>query len=124
MPSKEFSAVEETGATVIQLWEGRVLTADFKSGVMQVLLCAKMGVVPDHTAEIELQWVSEQDLDLVRPGAVFYLTLYKQSRKRTVTNAQELRFRRRPTWSKQQIRQIWSDANTLATKMQARPIAK
>ena len=114
----------DADAVVIQLWEGRVLSVDDASKSMQVLLSAKVVTMPDHTAQIELQWVAEQDLELVRPGAVFYLTLYRQLRKGSVKNAQELRFRRRPTWSKQQIQSIANDAEMLVKKMRATRVAE
>lgn len=111
-------------ATVIQLWEGRVLEVDLQNELMQVLLTAKIGQIPEHSAEIELQWVSEQDRDLVVAGAVFYLTLYKQTRRGSIKNSQELRFRRRPAWSKQQVQKIYTDADLILAKMQSRPIAE
>jgi hypothetical protein len=110
-------------ATVIQLWEGRVLEVDLQKEVMQVLLTAKLGQIPEHTAEIELQWVSDQDRDLVVAGAVFYLTLYKQTRRGSIRNSQELRFRRRPAWTKQQVQKIFTDADLILAKMKSRPIA-
>jgi hypothetical protein len=110
-------------AAVIQLWEGRVLDVDRQHEVMSVSLTAKMGQIPEHTAEIELQWVSEQDLDLVVPGAIFYLTLYKKTRRGSIQNSQELRFRRRPSWTKQQVQKIYSDAEKMLAKMRSRPIA-
>lgn len=109
-------------AAVIQLWEGRVLEVDLQKDTMQVLLSAKMGKIPEHTAEIELQWVSDQDRDLVVPGAVFYLTLFKKTRRGSIQNAQELRFRRRPSWTKQQVQNLYLDAEKILAKMQARPI--
>lgn len=111
-------------ATVIQLWEGRVLEVDLQNELMQVLLTAKIGQIPEHSAEIELQWVSEQDRDLVVAGAVFYLTLYKQTRRGSIKNSQELRFRRRPAWTKQQVQKIYSDADLILAKMQSRPIVE
>jgi hypothetical protein len=108
---------------VIQLWEGRVLDVDLENEVMNVLLTAKMGQMPEHSAEIELQWVSDQDRDLVVPGAVFYLTLYKKTRRGSIKNSQELRFRRRPSWTKQQVQKIHSDAEQMLAKMRERPIA-
>lgn len=110
-------------AAVIQLWEGRVLDVDLQNDVMNVLLTAKMGQIPEHTAEIELQWVSDQDRDLVVPGAVFYLTLYKKTRRGSIQNSQELRFRRRPSWTKQQVQKVYSDAEQILAKMRARPVA-
>jgi len=110
-------------AAVIQLWEGRVLDVNLENDVMNVLLIAKMGQVPDHTAEIELQWVVDQDRDLVVAGAVFYLTLYKKTRRGSIQNSQELRFRRRPSWTKVQVQKVYSDADQMRAKMRARPIA-
>ena len=110
-------------AAVIQLWEGRVLEVDVQNEVMNVLLVAKMGQMPEHSAEIELQWVSDQDRDLVVPGAVFYLTLYKKTRRGSIKNSQELRFRRRPSWTKQQVQKIHTDAEQMLAKMRERPIA-
>ncbi len=111
-------------AAVIQLWEGRVLEVDLQNEVMQVLLTAKLGQIPEHTAEIELQWVSDQDRDLVVAGAVFYLTLYKQTRRGSIQNSQELRFRRRPAWTKRQVEKIYADADLILGKMRSRPTAE
>jgi hypothetical protein len=71
--------------------------------------------------EIDLEWVAEQDQDLVRPGAVFYLTLFKRTKRGSVENAQELRFRRRPAWSSGQLKQIEQDAARLLAKMKPLP---
>lgn len=109
-------------ASPMQIWEGTVLEVDSVAGVMQVLLNAKMVPMPEHTGEIELEWVAEQDKELVRPGAVFYLTLFKRSNP-SIENAQELRFRRRPAWSADQIKQIKTDAAMIISKMKALPTA-
>lgn len=111
-------------AAVIQLWEGRVLDVDRQHDLMTVLLTAKNSQIPEHTAEIELQWVSEQDRDMVVSGAVFYLTLYKQTRHGSITNSQELRFRRRPSWTRQQIQKIYAEADSLLEKMKPCPQAE
>lgn len=124
LPAKSVETEVDSDASVIQVWEGRVLSVDLQSGVMSVLLSARIGQVSDHTAEIDLQWVADQDRDLVQPGAVFYLTLFKRLRRGSVENAQELRFRRRPAWSRQQIQRIQADAAMLRSKMKARPIAE
>ena len=65
----------------LQIWEGTVLDINRAAGVMQVLLDAKIGQMPRHTGEIDLEWVDDQDQDLVRPGAVFYLTLFKRTKR-------------------------------------------
>lgn len=105
----------------LQVWEGTVLEVDHAASVMHVLLDAKIGQMPRHTGEIDLEWVSEQDQDLVRPGAVFYLTLFKRTQHGSIENAQELRFRRRPSWTVAQLKQIEEDAATLLSKMKPLP---
>jgi hypothetical protein len=111
-------------STPLQIWEGTVLEVDHASGVMRVLLDAKMGQVPRHNAEVGLEWVSGQDEDLVRPGAVFYLTLFKRTKRGSIENSQELRFRRRPSWSPTQLKRIDEDASKLLAKMKALPLAE
>jgi hypothetical protein len=110
-------------SAVLQIWEGVVKQVDRKAAAMDVLLTAKMGNERPHTAEIGLEWVAEQDLDLVRPGAVFYLTLYKRTEKGSVQNSQELRFRRRPAWNRQQVAAIRREADQLGHKLAERPRA-
>lgn len=119
MPPTHVSA----NSTPLQIWEGTVVDVDHAAGTMQVLLDAKIGQMPQHTGEIGLEWVDDQDQDLVRPGAVFYLMLFKRT-KPSVENAQKLRFRRRPAWSASQIEQIERDAAMLRSKMKARPVAE
>ena len=83
---------------------------------MLVMLDSKTGVMPRHTAEIDLDCqVAEQDMDLVRPGAVFYLTIFEQ-RRPAIRNVEELRFRRRPSWTRAQIAAIEADANAIGLK--------
>lgn len=117
-PTEEPSA----DAAVIQVWEGTVLSVDRSRHSMVALLHAKIGAIADHSGEIDLEWVSDQDVDLVCPGAVFYLTLYKKrSKGGTIENAQELRFRRRPSWSRQQIANIDDTATRLLSKLRPSP---
>jgi hypothetical protein len=122
-PSAVLPRDVSANSTPLQVWEGTVIKIDHATSVMQVLLDAKMGQVSRHTGEIELEWVSDQDRTLVRPGAVFYLTLFKRTNP-SVENAQELRFRRRPAWSASQIEQVERDAAMLGSKMKGLPTAK
>lgn len=108
----------------LQIWEGTVLQIDKDAGVMRVMLVATKGNVPRHTTDIDLEWVSEQDEDLVQPGAVFYLTLFKRTKRGSIENSQELRFRRRPSWSKTQLVQVEKGASELLGKMRALPSAE
>jgi len=106
-------------AAAIQIWEGVVIGRD--ENTMEVRLVDKSGNSPDHAARIDLEWVTEQDLDLVKPGSVFYFTLFKTTSSGTIRNSQELRFRRVPNWSESQIqaahelsKHLFPDFNTSA----------
>jgi len=101
----------------LQVWEGRVVSVDLDNQTMEVFLSSTLGGYEAHTGDIDLQWVSEQDKDLVVPGAVFYLTLFKRSKRGTVENSQELRFRRQPNWTKHQLALISKGADALLAKM-------
>lgn len=108
----------------IQIWEGTVIDIDAEGHTVNAILNAKMGSIPRHSAKIRMEWISEQDMDLVCPGAVFYLTLYKRTLRGTVQNSQELRFRRRPSWSATQIKQINQAAQDLLMNMRPLPTAE
>lgn len=123
-PLIKFPQFEAIDASPMQIWEGKVLEVDRDKGEMQVFLNATMHQVLPHTGKIELQWVSEQDMELVCPGAIFYLTLFKRIKRGGNENAQELRFRRLPSWTKQQLAQVEREANMLLSKMKARPISE
>lgn len=92
-------------STPLQIWEGVVTSINSDRTAFQAVLEAKLGDIPPHSVEIDFEWVSPQDLDLVTSGAVFYLTLYKRVLP-SIENTQELRFRRRPAWSATQVRNI------------------
>lgn len=124
IPSYAHSVDGAIDTSPIQIWEGRILEVDEENSMMKVLLSAKIGVMADHTADIELQWVAEQDRDLVIPGAVFYLSLFKQLRRGSVQNSQELRFRRLPAWTSKQLADIKKSAALIRSKLKARPQAE
>jgi hypothetical protein len=104
----------DADAVVLQLWEGRVGAINAEEGYMDAVLTAKIGDVEDHVAELSLQFVCDQDLDLLQPGAIFYLTLSRRTLKSgSVKMEHELRFRRRPQWSRLQVEAINADADRL-----------
>lgn len=115
----------DADAALPQIWEGTVLSVNAAEGSLNAILRAKHGPTEDHVGNVYFEWVMEQDRELVRPGAVFYLTMYRSRlRGGTIVNAQELRFRRLPAWSKSQVRKIEELADLLAKKMKIRPAAE
>ena len=113
-----------TDSIPLQIWEGTVIQLDGVAESMHVMLNAKIGQAPRHTADINLEWVTDQDKDLIRPGAVFYLTLFKRTKRGSIENSQELRFRRRPSWSISQLKHIDRDSSKLLKKMKELPQAE
>lgn len=106
----------------IEVFEGTVRSVDRSARMMYVTLASKTRDVSDHAADISFDWVNPQDIDLIAPGAVFYLSLYRERRGRTIRNTEELRFRRMPEWSRVQIERVRGDADRLFSKLQVRPI--
>lgn len=104
---------DEVRAAPIAIWEGEVKSVDNNARMMYVYLRSKLGKFEDHSAEISLEWVTMQDQDLVQPGAVFYWTLYKETRRGSIKNSQELRFRRLPNWSRSLVDRIREESNKL-----------
>ena len=101
----------------MQIWEGVVTSVDYQAQTMEAILEGKIVTMPRHSASFSLEWVHAQDYSLVMPGAVFYLTLYKQSDRSTVKNSQDIRFRRMPSWSKNQLLQIQEEAKLFASNI-------
>src|SRR5438270_12813242 len=55
--------IEEIFAAPIEVWEGEVKMVDGKAQTMHVYLRSKVALASDHAAEIDLEWVPEQDKD-------------------------------------------------------------
>jgi len=113
-----------SSASLIQVWEGTVQEVLPSGEAMSVLLRSKLGGSADHFADIDFEWVSDQDRDLIKPGAVFYLSLYKERRPGgSIKNSEELRFRRLPAWTRRDASLIRSEARRLLEKGVVKPEA-
>lgn len=68
----------------------------------------------EKEAEIPLEAVTPDDLELLQPGAIFYWTIgYDISPSGTRRRASEVRFRRLPAWTKKDVERIRSRAAEL-----------
>lgn len=94
--------MNEVGVTIAR-WEGVVESIDEAARTMIVTLRSKGGIEPEHTAELMLSEVGEDDQDLVEPGAVFYIEQTRRHVRKTMALNQTLSFRRLPAWSKRTI---------------------
>lgn len=113
-----------TKAAPLEIWEGTVSNVDFENKFIEVVLKSKTHSCVEHSAEIDFDKVSPQDRDLMRPGAVFYLSFYEERIRGTMRYMNELRFRRLPHWSATQIARVKADAEKLFQKIKVAPSAE
>lgn len=118
------SVSEGAMATVIQIWEGVVISVDRENALMTVRLKDRSNLIEEHIADIDLQWVGDQDEDLLVSGSVFYWTIYKETNRGSIKNSQELRFRRLPNWTRMQIKAMEEDVELLSSKLSASRVAE
>jgi len=86
----------------LQKWEGAIQQISEDSFIAIVYDKTQFGA--DEEVEISTDEVSEGDLDLLRPGAIFYWNIgYHDSLTGQRTRASIIRFRRLPVWSKDEI---------------------
>jgi hypothetical protein len=103
---------------VLQRFEGTVRSVHQPAGEMVVeLRDLTHPDAPREVAILELSDVSDPDLEMVAPGAVFYWTIGYEVRTgtRQKTRISELRFRRYPTWKQRDVDQIQREADALAS---------
>lgn len=88
----------------IQKWEGQVISVGGETFTVQLRPLVGEGAAQQE-AEIYLEDVDSSDRFLVKPGAVFYWSIGYLDRPLGRLRASILRFRRLPTWSKQELNQ-------------------
>jgi len=71
---------------------------------------------PEEYAELPLAEVAPADLEILKPGAVFYWSIgYETTPAGTRRRVSEVRLRRNPTWTRRAIENLGSEAERLAT---------
>jgi hypothetical protein len=96
----------------LQKWQGYVLKVLENSIWVRLIDLTNQG--PDEEAEISLEEITEDDLELLKPGAIFYwnigyLDLYSGQRLRTSV----IRFQRMPLWRDEEIDAAQREAEQL-----------
>lgn len=112
----------DVNTTIIEIFEGVVQDVNRMDETMSCTLRSLRRGYDDHVAEMDLEWVHPQDMELVVPGAVFYLTLYKEFHRGTLRNTEEIRFRRLPAWSGVQVKKATEQAALLHQKIKRRTL--
>lgn len=97
----------------LQKWEGYVLEISAENFTARLTDLTAQGAKED--AEFNISELSQDDLSLLEQGAVFYWTIGRQTdstnRQRMVS---EIRFRRLPNWTEDELTQAALEANKLA----------
>ena len=98
---------------VRQQWEGVVTSigVDEFSVVLRDILRVD---TPEYEALLPTEEISEDDLPLLKEGAVLYWTIgYKQNRTGTRERVSAIRLRRLPAWSRADIERVRKEAHEL-----------
>ena len=94
-------------------WEGVVL--EVADGTFRARLVDLDRHAPDEDAEIYWSEVSDEDKDLVEPGAVFYWSIgYYTDRMGQRVRRSLIRFRRLPTWTERELEDARLEAEKTA----------
>lgn len=100
----------------LQAWEGAVLEVDDSSFVARAVDVA--GEHADEEVSLPKDELSDFDLDLLEPGAIFYWTIgYREKPGGARERVSQIRFRRLPAWSTPQLEQVEVRADALARNL-------
>lgn len=105
IPSRNFEKLDvvrqQRKFQLLQFWEGRVDEL-VNEGIVAIIRDKTNPSNPEEEATILLEEISDEDIDLVRPGAVFYWSIgYEDAPSRR--RISQIRFRRLPGWTKREI---------------------
>lgn len=98
------SAVEDRGVA-LQKWDGVV--TEVKEDTFIARLYDKTADSPEEEAELLIVDISDDDLPLITPGAVFYLSLgYIIKNTGQKFRCPIIKFRRLPAWTRRELKDI------------------
>ena len=105
----------ERSEEIIRDWEGVVDEVLEDEGIFSARLCDLTAgeIYPSETAEIPIEDVSDDDRELLRPGAVFYLTTGRSLRRGRWELFGRMAFRRLPSRTPADLRRIEERARSL-----------
>jgi hypothetical protein len=96
---------------LLQEWEGTVTEVKDESFVCDLVDITAGHSIPEEIAELPIDEISEDDRDLLRPGALFRWTIgyYEAGGVRRKTS--QVQFRRLPMWRPQDLKKSeeWAD---------------
>lgn len=97
---------------ILQQWEGIVSDVDHKKGIFSAELTdLTSSNMPLELADFLISDISQTDLELLKPGAVFYWSIYyNRADNGQLTRVNELIFRRAIRWTKKSLQSIKDQA--------------
>lgn len=96
---------------VLQKWEGFVV--EVQSETFLARLVPIKGEGPDQEAEIYIREVQEADIELIKPGAVFYWTIGYHDKPSGRVRSSIIKFRRQPIWTNRDLEAATARADYL-----------
>jgi hypothetical protein len=93
-------------------WEGVVTSATDKEFDAELREIGNPSM-PTEAATFDLAEIGEDDLPLVKPGAIFYWAIGYRSKSGQKTKESRIRFRRLPNWTAWQLREAQKRAEEL-----------
>ena len=105
-------APQSTRFEVLQKWEGTVL--DVLTDSFTARLCDLTRQGADEEAEFAIEEMDASDLDLLKPGAIFYWNIGYADSPTGRARVSIIRFRRLPMWHTHEIERAGRDAQRLS----------
>lgn len=99
-------------AISLQKWQGVVLSVEKEFFSAKLINLTDTGY--DEEAEFPIEEITYEDIELIKPGAIFYWSIgYHHSRSGQRTRFSQIRFRRLPSWSKEELETAKSEAKQI-----------
>jgi len=119
LPTKRLAVPIEPRSRLIplQTWEGYVEAVDEPNKLIRVRLCdlEKTGTSDEEIAEISFDEIYQDDLELVRPGAVFrWIIGYREQPFGRRERVSSFVFRRLPSWTESDLESAQKKCEELA----------
>jgi len=105
----------QSNLIILQKWEGTVIEIDKSKDECRAHLKDLINPEnPDEEITFSIEEISESDIDLVKPGAIFYLYIgYEKRPNGQRLRISEIRFRRLPAWTEKEIEEAKKEAEEL-----------
>ncbi len=103
-------------AVSVQAWEGEVLEI-YEESLSVKLIDKTDRSAQDAFTEIDLSELDQDDLDLVRPGAIFYWYVSYELRASGKKRSSMMRFRRVPAWTADDLKRTEAYADDLFSSL-------